>query len=162
MEVIIVFAIIVIAVFVGAFLSGRRFGALSLGLAAGSILSGFWAVDLAVPLMALGFSDEWLPPEVVATVTLLLAPAIILLLSGPKYTKKVSRVLSALAIGVLTAAFLVKPLGGLMTLDGAALEVYGILADYWQYVVGVGLILGVFDLFMLHSTRSLKNDKKKH
>lgn len=162
MEVAIIFAVIVAAVFAGAFVSGRRFGALSLGLAAGSILSGFWAADLAVPLRGVGLSTEWLPAEVLATIILLIAPAAILLFSGPKYTKKFGRVVSALAIGVLTAAFLVKPLGGLMTLEGMALEVYKALAESWQYVVGAGLIIGVFDLFMLHNTRALKIDKKKH
>ena len=159
MEVMIVFAAIVVLVFVGAFLSGRRFGALALGLAAGSILSGFWASGLAFPLEGVGLNMSWLPAEVLATIILLIAPAAILLFSGPKYTKKFSRVVSALAIGVLTAAFLVKPLGGLMTLDGTALEVYKVFAEYWQYVVGVGLIFGVLDLFMLHGTK-LSKDKK--
>ena len=160
MEVIVMFTAIVLTVFVGAFVSGRRFGVLSLGLAAGSILSGFWATGLAVPFEAFGVGGGKLPSEVVATVVLLVAPAAILLFSGPKYSRKFGRVVSALAIGVLTAAFLVKPLGGLMSLSGGALEAYRFLADYWQYVVGVGLILGVLDLFMLHTKNPLKSGKK--
>lgn len=160
MEVILIFLAIVLAVFVGAFVSGRRFGVLSLGLAAGSILSGFWATGLAVPLEAFGIGGARLPAEVLATIILLVTPAAILLFSGPKHNKRFGRVVSALAMGVLTAAFLVKPLGGLMSLDGVALDVYRTLAEYWQYVVGVGLIIGVFDLFMLHTQNPLKADKK--
>ena len=83
MEVIVMFVAIVLAVFVGAFVSGRRFGVLSLSLAAGSILSGFWATGLAVLVEAFGVGGGKLPPEVVATVVLLVAPAVILLFSGP-------------------------------------------------------------------------------
>lgn len=162
MEVVIVFTVIVAAVFAGAFVSGRRFGALALSLAAGSILSGFWADGLAIVLSGVGWSSDRLPAEVIATIVLLLAPAIILLFNGPKYTKKAHRTVSALAIGVLTAAFLVRPLGGLMSLEGAALDVYKALAEYWQFVVGAGLVMGVIDLFTLHTAIGGKIDKKKH
>ena len=43
MEVVVVFSILAIGLFVAAFITRRRFGLLGLALAAGSILSSIWA-----------------------------------------------------------------------------------------------------------------------
>ena len=47
-----------------------------------------------------------------------------------------------------------------MLLEGQALAVYDWLAAMWQYVVTVGLVLGIIDLFLLHNLR--KSEPKKH
>ena len=158
MEVILLFGGVVAVVFAGAFVTSRRFGVLALGLAAGSVSAGLWADWLARFLSGFGLSLPWLPIGVLATVILLLAPVLALLFSGPKYHGRYDRIASALAIGLLTAAFLVQPLGKFLILKGDALAVYQWLSGVWQYVVTAGLTLGVIDLFLSHS----KNSSKKH
>ena len=160
MSVALLFGAIVVAVFLIAFISARRFGPLALGLAAGSLLAELWAGWLTALLESVGVEVSWLPMGVVATLVLLLAPLIILLLGGPRYFARVERVLSACAIALLTAALLVKPLGKYLVLDGQALSVYTWLVSVWQYVVTTGLVLGIVDMFLLHNKKS--SHEKKH
>ncbi|PID33253.1 hypothetical protein CR969_01705 [Candidatus Saccharibacteria bacterium] len=160
MSVVILFAIILAVVFVIAFVSSRRFGPLALALAAGSMLAEFWTEWLSIVIGGLGVSFPGLSDKVIATIILLLSPLFLLLLGGPKYYGKHEKVISALAIAILTSALLVRPLGMYMTLDGDALAVYKTLSDWWQYVVTVGLLLGLFDLFLLHNAKLPK--PKKH
>lgn len=72
-EVIVMFVAIVMAVFVGAFVSGRRFGVLSLIGLSDRFCRDFGL--LAVLVEAFGVGGGKLPPEVVATAMLLVAPA---------------------------------------------------------------------------------------
>lgn len=160
MSIAVLFAGIVVVVFVGAFLSSRRFGTLALSLAAGSILSGMWSSWLADLLSGYDIGFAWMPPGVLATGLLLLLPLMILLMSGPKYSGKSGRIFSSLAIGVLTAAFLVVPLGQYMSLEGDMLAVYRWLSGHWQYVVTAGLVFGVLDLVMLHGKKPVVSGKK--
>ena len=160
MSVALLFGAIVVVVFLVAFISARRFGPLALGLAAGSLLAELWTDWLTTLLEGIGVDISWLPMGVVATVLLLLAPLVILLLGGPRYFARVERVLSACAIALLTAALLVRPLGEYLVLDGQALSVYTWLVSVWQYVVTVGLVLGIVDVFLLHNKKT--PHEKKH
>jgi len=159
-EVVLLFLAIVISSAFISFLSGRRFGALALSLSAGSVLSGLWAEQLADWLADSGWQVAWLPADVLSTVAILLVPVIFLLISGPKYQTKRDRIIASLMFGLLTASFLVQPLGGLMNLEGDALVAYNWLAEIWQYVVSVGLAIGVIDIFLTHSKKPSKSDKK--
>ncbi len=160
MEVVLLFGSVVGIVFAGTFLSRRRFGVLSLSLAAGSVLAAVWAERLTVELERLGLGIDWLPVGVVATIILLLLPMTLLLLSGPKHQSGWARFMAALGAGILTAAFLVQPLGKYMVLQGQALEIYKLLVESWHYVVTAGLVAGVMDLILVSSPK--KNDTKKH
>lgn len=151
---VILFSSVVAAVSIISFFCARRFGALALSLAAGSVLSSLWADWLARQLSSLGLGLSWLPIGALATIILLLAPMLVLLFSGPKSRGRYDRIVSALAIGLLTAAFLVQPLGKFLALKGDALAAYQWLAGAWQYVVTVGLVLGVIDLFLSHGKKS--------
>ena len=159
MEVIVIFAAIVILVFLITFISGRRFGPLALSLAAGSMLAEIWAEWLTIIVSGLGFEVPGLPYGVISTIIILIGPLCVLLLSGPKYFTKIERLGSALLISVLAAAFLVRPMGQYMTLNGEALAIYTVLVEWWRYVVTAGLILGLIDLFLLHSVKASKSKK---
>lgn len=154
MEVAIIFLIIIAVVFAGVFLSGRRLGPLALALAAGSILSTIWADSLTIIISGLGFEVPGLPYGVISTVIIVLLPMLVLLFGGPRYLKKVQRVFAALLVSALAAALLVHPLGSYMTLDGASLETYELMLDWWPYLVTVGLVMGLVDLFLLHSVKA--------
>lgn len=151
MSVIILFGAILVIVFTIAFVSSRRFGPLALALAAGFLLSEWWASWLTGLLDGLKLAVSWLPNGVIAALTLTLIPLFTLLLGGPRYQRKHEKIISAVAIAFLTASLLVVPLGKYVSLDGQALDLYKIFANNWRYVATLGLVCGVIDLFMLHT-----------
>ena len=151
MSVIILFGAILAIVFTIAFVSSRRFGPLALSLAAGFLLSEWWASWLTGLLDGLKLAVSWLPNGVVAALTLTLIPLFALLLGGPRYQRKHEKIISAVAIAFLTASLLVVPLGKYVSLDGQALDLYKIFANNWRYIATLGLVCGVIDLFMLHT-----------
>lgn len=159
MDIALLFGIIVLIVALVAFLSARRFGVLALALAAGSVLAGLWADWLNELLKSSQIVVPGLPLGVLAEVILLIAPLAVLLFSGPKYRGRLVLIFSALAIGLLVVAFLIQPLGEFLVLQGDALVFYEWVSGVWQYVVTIGLILGVIDLFLLH-TRKPKDGSK--
>ena len=161
MSVVVLFGVIIVAIFLLAFVSGRRFGPLVLALAAGAMLAGFWSEWLAVLIGGLGVGVPGLPSGVLATIIITIAPLCLLLLGGPKYQKKYERALAAVMVALVTAALLVKPFGQFMTLDGDALMIYKVLHEWWQVVVTSGLLAGLVDIFMLHTVKAPLN-KKKH
>ena len=151
MSIIILFGAILAIVFTIAFISSRRFGPLALSLAAGFLLSEWWASWLTGLLYGLKLAVSWLPNGVIAVLTLTLIPLFALLLGGPRYQRKHEKIISAVAIAFLTASLLVVPLGKYVSLDGQALDLYKIFANNWRYVATLGLVCGVIDLFMLHT-----------
>jgi membrane protein len=151
MSIIILFGVILAIVFTIAFISSRRFGPLALSLAAGFLLSEWWASWLTGLLDGLKLAVSWLPNGVIAALTLTLIPLFALLLGGPRYQRKHEKIISAVAIAFLTASLLVVPLGKYVSLDGQALDLYKIFANNWRYVATLGLVCGVIDLFMLHT-----------
>lgn len=151
MSIIILFGAILAIVFTIAFVSSRRFGPLALSLAAGFLLSEWWASLLTGLLDGLKLAVNWLPNGVIAALTLTLIPLFSLLLGGPRYQRKHEKIISAVAIAFLTASLLVVPLGKYVSLDGQALDLYKIFANNWRYIATLGLVCGVIDLFMLHT-----------
>lgn len=151
MSIIILFGAILAIVFTIAFVSSRRFGPLALALAAGFLLSEWWASWLTGLLDGLKLAVSWLPNGVIAALTLTLIPLFTLLLGGPRYQRKHEKIISAVAIAFLTASLLVVPLGKYVSLDGQALDLYKIFANNWRYAATLGLVCGVIDLFMLHT-----------
>lgn len=151
MSIIILFGAILAIVFTIAFVSSRRFGPLALSLAAGFLLSEWWASWLTGLLDGLKLAVSWLPNGVIAALTLTLIPLFALLLGGPRYQRKHEKIISAVAIAFLTASLLVVPLGKYVSLDGQALDLYKIFANNWRYIATLGLVCGVIDLFMLHT-----------
>lgn len=151
MSIIILFGAILAIVFTIAFVSSRRFGPLALSLAAGFLLSEWWASWLTGLLDGLKLAVSWLPNGVIAALTLTLIPLFALLLGGPRYQRKHEKIISAVAIAFLTASLLVVPLGKYISMDGQALDLYKIFANNWRYIATLGLVCGVIDLFMLHT-----------
>ena len=64
MDVVVLFLAIVFVVAAGAFLSGRRFGILAVGLAVGSVLSELWANELAKLVASFGVATPLLPAKI--------------------------------------------------------------------------------------------------
>ena len=161
MNVIIVFSIILVVTFVITFMSSRRFGLLVLALVAGHLLAEWWTRWFAGTLTEFGLKEAWLPNEVVATIILLLLPLCVLLLGGPKCHTKRERVVSAVGVSIIAAALLVVPLGKFISLESPqSLELYSRLASSWRYVATIGMVLGLIDVYRMHT--SSRHSSKKH
>ena len=148
MSIVLLFGGVAVVVTALAFVLNRRFGVLALALAAGALLAELWAEWLAAGVIGgLGVSSvAGLPNGVVATIILTVGPLVLLLITGPKGPGKLLRLISAVLVGVLAAAVLVRPLGKFMTLDAEAMKTYKLLSDWWHYAATVGLVAGLLDM----------------
>lgn len=147
MSVVLLFGGVAVAVAALVFVLNRRFGVLALALAAGVLLAELWAEWLAGVIGGLGVSSvAGLPNGVIATIILTVGPLVLLLITGPKGLGKLLRLVSAVLVGMLAAAVLVRPLGKFMTLDAEAMKTYKLLSDWWYYVATVGLVVGLVDM----------------
>jgi hypothetical protein len=161
MNVVIIFAGLAILLFAAAFATRRRFGLLGLALAAGSILSGLWGFDAGLVVSSVGIFPSGTLTNAVTLSLIVLLPSILLLLHGHSYKDFISRAIGSLMFALLALAFLVQPLGGVLPLDGAGLNVYAWLVHYKDVIISVGLILAVVDLFFTKPAPPLRERKSK-
>ena len=147
MEVILIFIVITIALFISAFIMKRRFGLLGLALAAGSLLSGIWGYDAGLIAGSLGFPSTPLTAAIILSLIILL-PAAVLLFHGYTYNTLVGRVFGAGLFSLLALAFLVEPLGHVLMPQGLGLDVYSWLTNNRTIIIGVGLTIAIIDLFL--------------
>ncbi len=154
MNVAIVLAIILAALFGLTYFTKRRFGVLGLALAAGDILSQLWAHDLTPIVRNSGFETTSPPLVSVVAVGLVLLPAVVLLFSGPVYKKSIERIVGAAAFALLALAFLLPILGDALVLKGDSATVYNFISTYREWIITAGLGFAVFDLLTIKSRRS--------
>ncbi len=161
MNVVIVFAILAVVLFVSAFITRRRFGLLGLALAAGSILSTIWSFDAGLVVGALGLFPSG-PLTTAMTLSLIvLLPAIVLLFHGHTYKNVVSRIVGSLLFTLLALAFLVEPLGFALPLEGYGANVYSQIVIYKEVIISIGMILAVIDLFFTKPAAPLIDRRSK-
>lgn len=135
-------AIILVALFVLAFITKRRFGLLGLGLAAGTLLAGqaaTWLEDF------FSMFSEYLggvSPAVAATLLLILAPSLVLMLSGPKYHSLKGRLLGAILYTVM-AGFAILPFV-LSSIDIPS-DIKNIVTTFHVSAIAIGIIIAVAD-----------------
>ena len=158
MMVIIILVALVLALFAGAFLSKRRFGVLGLGLTAGAMISPIWAVNAGFVVSITGLVQEGPIVSAIAQSALILIPAVLFMFHGYTYKHMLGRVLGSLLFTLLAAAFLVSPIGGVLTLTGPVGNVYQWLVTNRELIIGIGVALVVVD-FLLAKTIH-KSDKK--
>jgi hypothetical protein len=89
-----------------------------------------------------------------------LLPPVILLFHGYTYKSFISRVIGAALFTILALAFLVVPLGHILTLQGFGADVYNWLLKSKDMIIGLGLPLAVVDLFFTRPA-GLKDKKSK-
>jgi hypothetical protein len=147
MNVVVVFAILAVVLFVGAYISKRRFGLLGLALAAGSILSTIWNYDAGLIVSAIGIIPEGPVTTAVTLSLIVVLPAILLLFHGYTYKHIIGRLVGAFLFTVLTLAFLVEPLGYVFTVEGSGSEAYMWLLNNKDVIISIGMIIAVVDLF---------------
>lgn len=159
MNVIIVYAVSLVILFLLAFYTKRRFGVLGLALAAGAMLSNLWAVQLTPIVRSTGLDIAAPPLTTVVAVILVLLPALLLLTSGPTYHKKSEEIIGALLFATLALALLVEPLGSGLVLQGDSKNVYEWVMEHRVWIVTFGLIAALVDLLFAKTPRY---NKSKH
>lgn len=147
MELIVVYATIITALFVASLFAKRRFGLLGLALAAGSLLSSIWGYEAGLVAGFFGFRAGPLT-DAVATSLLVLLPAGVLLLHGYTYKSLLGRIIGAALFTLLAMAFLVEPLSHVLIAQGQAAGMYSWLLAHRTSIIGVGLVAAVADLFL--------------
>lgn len=147
MNVVVVFSILAVVLFAGAYISKRRFGLLGLALAAGSILSTIWNYDAGLIVSAIGVIPEGPVTTAVTLSLIVVLPAILLLFHGYTYKHVIGRIFGAFLFTLLTLAFLVEPLGYVFALEGNGSDMYVWLVDNKDIIISIGMIIAVVDLF---------------
>jgi hypothetical protein len=157
---VIIFLIVIAALFALVFFTKRRFGVLGLALAAGAMLSNLWVGDLTPIIAEAGLVLIKPPLASVVAAGLTLLPAILLLVSGPTYKSMPQRVGGALAFAILAITLLLDPLGSALVIEGPGRVVYQYMVDHRTLIITAGLVLAVVDVFLTRSPRHAKSSGK--
>lgn len=143
---VIIFFLIIVTLFAVAYFTKRRFGVLGLALAAGAMLSTLWVGDLTPIIAQAGFVLIKPPLESVVASLLTLVPAILLLASGPTYSKMLQRVIGALLFAVFATVLLLEPLGSALIIEGTGKDVYDFLVTNRVVLITACLIIAITDI----------------
>ncbi len=157
MNVLIIVGGFIVTLFVMAYFTKRRFGVLGLALAGGATLSGLWARDLTPYIERVGVNIIAPPMETVVAAGMTLLPAIILLFSGPSYSKKSQRVIGAGAFALLAVAFLLEPLGNALVITGEGVAYYTWLTENRIWIITAGLLFALFDILTVKTPKLEKS-----
>ncbi|MBC7564931.1 hypothetical protein H7100_01720 [Candidatus Saccharibacteria bacterium] len=150
---------VILALFVGAFFSKRRFGVLGLGLAAGAIISPIWSDNAGFVISSTGLVSECPLVNAIAVSLLILVPAVLFMFHGYSYAHIVGRVFGSLLFTVLAAAFLIEPISAVIVLTGPIGMVYQWLVTNHELIISIGVAFAVADFLV--SKSSHKSDKKR-
>lgn len=154
-----ILGVVAIALFVGAYLSKRRFGVLAAGLAIGWALSSFWVGTGALMLQFVHIIPyHWTNP--VAAAIIIVAPAIILIFHGPRYKTTVFRIVGAFLFTVLAITFIVMPLAPVLSTPGVSKQVVDWFETNRMIILSGTLALAVADLFLTRGHRH-ESEKKR-
>ena len=158
MSFIMILGIIVAALFAATYFTRRRFGVLGLALTAGFLLSGLWTAEVTPLIKQAGV--ELLSPPLASVVagTLVLLPAVVLLFSGPTYSKHAPRVIGSVAFALLAAALLLPSLYNGLVLDTNGKQIYDLINQNRNIIITVAVVYALFDILTI---KSPKKDKDK-
>jgi len=149
-----IFSGILAVLFVLAFVTRRRFGVLGLALAAGAMLGSLWVGPLTPIIAGAGVKLVAPPLHSVVLAGLIVAPAVLLLFSGPTYKGKYQRIIGAAAFAVLAAALLLEPLGAALVIEGPGKQAYELFAQYRTIIITVCLGLALGDILMAKTPKA--------
>lgn len=155
---IIVLLVLLVGLYVGAFLSKRRFGLLTLGLAAGAIISPIWGETAGYVVSATGLIAEGPLVNAIAYSVLILIPAVLFMFHGYTYKHVVERVIGSLLFVLLAAAFLIGPVSAILTFSGPVGNAVQWFVNYHELIVSIGVALAVVDILFARAVH--KTDKK--
>lgn len=149
------FVIVIIAaiLFALAFVSKRRFGILGLGLAAGTLLSTYWTGTVSNFLTQQGITLVAPPLSAVVATGLLFGPPLLLLASGPSYSKLLARVIGGVLFAAMGTIFILPILTSALVADAKTMEVLRLADQYGRSIVALLIAYAVFDVMLAHSRK---------
>jgi hypothetical protein len=149
---ILIFITMLLALFGLAFISRRRFGLLGLGLAAGTLLA-----SQSLPLLEEFFQvfKQYLggvSPAQAAAILLVLAPSLVLMLSGSKYHSGMMRLAGSLLYAVM-AGFAILPF--VLSTINMPDDVKNFVTTSHASALAIGVVIAVVDVFLTrHNKKS--------
>lgn len=156
-----IFVIIVAMSFVLLFITKRKFGLPSLALAAGSILSSFWAERASYVLGMLNAPSSIYVVTFISVIIIIL-PAFLMIFHDGKCKSLYGRAIGAGLFALLIAAFLIEPIGRVVVFDGLGGSVYGWLIANKGVITTACLSLAVIDLLLPKHHHNLDNHHSSH
>lgn len=157
-----VLVIVLAVLFVLAYFTKRRYGVLGLGLTAGYVLSEHVAKEVAGFLRYLDFPIEPLTPISAARIALILLPALLLMVAGPKYGDKRSRIVGSIIFALFGTFLVLAPIvASLPANDAQTMEYLRYAAENSSLITALGVALAVFDLMKTHRIKPA-DKKSKH
>jgi hypothetical protein len=158
----VILLVLVLSLFAIAFVTKRRFGVLGLGLTAGLVLSQVLTKDTAGFLRYFDFPIGSLTYEAAGSALLILAPALVLLVSGPKYSDRRLAIAGSALFAVFGVVLLLTPLAPiLITADPSVQPMMSAIALNNPTIISAGVIAAVVD--MMHAQGKTSFGKKaKH
>lgn len=138
-----------------AYVSKRRFGLLGLALIAGVIVSSNWATYVTSMLQVQGVSLSFPPLSIVVAGSLIVFPALLLLLVGPIYHKRWQR----LASSTLFALFAISFIASMIYHEAPALaseDVFVLIAGAQPFILAITVILALGDIIANHFPKKKK------
>ena len=149
MDIVYIVLFVIIALFVLAYWTRRRFGVLGLALCAGYLLSGMWTTQVTAFAHRQGLQLVSPPLASVVAAVLILLPAIVLFYGGPTYSQKMQRIIGAAAFALLASAFLLTPLGNSLSLDDMGTFYFNIFVQNKDIIITGAVIYALFDILAM-------------
>ncbi len=153
--------VILLALFALAFLTKRRFGILGLGLAAGALLATQLTRSVSLLLDQNDIPVAPLTSLAVASMLLTLLPALVLLISGPKYSQRSHAIFGSLAFALMGTLLLLGPLTTSLPIELSLRGFFNEIAKYQSSILAVAISLAVVDVWLTHTLHPSHKKKKE-
>lgn len=138
---------IAITLIVGGYLSKKRLGLPSLGLAAGALISQQWSSYVTIFLQDQGIQLISPPLSNVVITALIILPAILLMSVSGKEHNRATRFFEALVFALLASSLLVTALG--TNSDSILISV----AQYAKLITVIALVIALSNILLTHRPR---------
>lgn len=157
-------AVVFCSLFVLAFMTKRRYGVLAMALAAGVDLAQNASGYVGDFLLANDVQFQPLGARIAAIILVTIAPAVIMLISGPTYRSKRAALVSSLAFAVLGTLLLIGPLTATWpATDSKTRDLIATIIAQRNTLVMIGLLAAIIDTFTIHNVSPRKHAKsEKH
>jgi hypothetical protein len=161
MKATLVFTVLLLVLFVAAYMTRRRFGVLGLALCAGLLLSNTWGQGATAIVEQQGIQLVSPPLSAVVSGILTLGPALLLLFSGPTYNKQSMRIIGAILFAVFAFTLMLGVLGSSLAFDDFSFGIYRTLSSLSRVIIIAGIAVALGDLLLIHSSKGHKG-KDEH
>lgn len=156
----VIVAVIFGILFLLAFMTKRRFGVLALALVSGELLSRLWMGDITPMVAQAGIVVVRPPLSTIVAGALILAPAILLLFSGPAAHNKNLRIGGSILFAILGVMLLFDPLRSAFIVEGIGTDLQRYILIYQNWAITACVLLALLDVFITRTPKHAAHHKK--